>query len=59
MKPAFNGVELGIVLVLFVFVTVMGFLAARWKRSGTLAHRRMGPRRTPIRNVGDLVPRRR
>jgi len=28
-----NGVELGIVIALFVIVTVMGFLAARWRRS--------------------------
>src|SRR5665213_513471 len=28
-----NGVELGIVIALFVIVAVMGFLAARWRRT--------------------------
>src|SRR5450432_3360247 len=31
-----NKVEFSIVLVLFVVVTVMGFLAARWRRRDTL-----------------------
>src|SRR3954451_1059303 len=31
-----NGVELGIFLFLFLLVTVLGFLAARWRRGETL-----------------------
>ncbi len=37
MIPAFNGLEFGIVLGMFVVVTVIGFLATRWRRSGSLA----------------------
>jgi SSS family solute:Na+ symporter len=33
-----NGVELTIVIVFFVLVTVMGFVAARWRRGQTLMH---------------------
>ncbi|MDQ1681362.1 MAG: solute:Na+ symporter, family [Frankiaceae bacterium] len=33
-----KGVQFTIVVVLFVVVTVMGFLAARWKRQGDLRH---------------------
>lgn len=33
-----NGTEFGIVVALFVIVAVMGFLAARWQRSGPLGH---------------------
>src|SRR3954454_7650587 len=33
-----NGVELTIFIVLFGFVSVMGFLAARWRRAKTLAN---------------------
>jgi SSS family solute:Na+ symporter len=33
-----NGVALTIVLVLFVLVTVMGFLAARWRRADNALH---------------------
>src|ERR671927_164642 len=33
-----NAVELTIVVVLFLVVTVMGFMAARWKRGETLMH---------------------
>ena len=33
-----NGVELTIVLVLFVLVTVMGFAAARWRRAQNVMH---------------------
>src|SRR5579875_947716 len=38
MKVAFNGTEFALVVVLFVFVAVLGFLAARWQRGETLAH---------------------
>ena len=31
-----NGVALAVVLVLFVAVTVMGFLAARWRSAGPM-----------------------
>jgi len=31
-----NGVEFGIVIALFVVVTVMGFVAARWRRTGPM-----------------------
>jgi SSS family solute:Na+ symporter len=33
-----NGVEFGIVIALFVLVTGIGFVAARWRRAGTLHH---------------------
>src|ERR671932_1325548 len=33
-----NAVELTIVIVLFLLVTVMGFIAARWRRAETLMH---------------------
>src|SRR6195952_3354104 len=33
-----NGVELTIVLVLFVLVTVMGFAASRWRRAQSVMH---------------------
>jgi solute:Na+ symporter, SSS family len=33
-----NWLELSIVIVLFLIVTVMGFMAARWKRGETLMH---------------------
>src|SRR5436305_569300 len=33
-----NGVELTIVVVLFLVVAVMGFAAARWRRAGSLMH---------------------
>src|SRR5919107_1025570 len=33
-----NGVELTIVIVLFLLVTVMGFVAARWRRAESLMH---------------------
>ena len=29
-----NGVELTIVIVLFLLVTVLGFAASRWRRAG-------------------------
>jgi SSS family solute:Na+ symporter len=35
---AVNGLQLAIVLVLFVFVTVVGFGAARWRRAESLEH---------------------
>ena len=38
MKVPFNGTEFGLVVALFVFVAVLGFLAARWKRGESLAH---------------------
>src|SRR3954467_5370421 len=33
-----NGVELTIVLILFLLVTVMGFAASRWRRAQSLMH---------------------
>ncbi|HWG25929.1 monocarboxylate uptake permease MctP [Actinospica sp.] len=33
-----HGVELGVVVTLFVLVAVLGFLAARWRRSGDANH---------------------
>jgi solute:Na+ symporter, SSS family len=33
-----NGVELTIFIVMFAFVTVIGFVAARWRRAKTLDH---------------------
>jgi SSS family solute:Na+ symporter len=35
---AVKGVELAIFIVLFAFVTVLGFIAARWRRGETLEH---------------------
>ena len=48
-------------VVLFLAVTVMGFLAARWQRSGRQPRppRRVGARRPQVRLVDHLVPRRR
>ena len=34
----FNGVAFGILLALFVIVTVIGFSAARWRRAEDLMH---------------------
>ena len=36
MTPPFDGVEFGILTGVFVLITVLGFIAARWKRRGTL-----------------------
>lgn len=36
MTPPFNGLEFGIVLAMFVIVTVLGFVATRWRRGGAL-----------------------
>lgn len=38
VKPPFNGLEFGIVAGLFALITVIGFLAARWRRGATLAN---------------------
>ncbi len=56
-----NGVALTVLIVLFVLVTVMGFMAARWRRRPTRwsQPRRVGPRRSPLRHLGHLVPARR
>ncbi len=52
--------ELIVFTVLFLGVTVMGFLAARWQRGATpRPPRRVGPRRPQVRLVDHLVPRRR
>ncbi len=37
MIPAFNGLEFGIVLGMFVVVAVIGFAATRWRRGTSLA----------------------
>jgi solute:Na+ symporter, SSS family len=37
MIAAINGVELGVFIALFGFVSVMGFLAANWRRAESLA----------------------
>ncbi len=37
MIPPFSGLEFGIVLAMFVIVTVLGFAATRWRRGATLA----------------------
>lgn len=36
MHPSFNATEFSIVVVLFLLVTVIGFLAARWRRAESL-----------------------
>ncbi|HUZ67435.1 MAG TPA: sodium:solute symporter family protein [Beijerinckiaceae bacterium] len=38
MKAPIDWVALSVFVVLFLIVTGMGFFAARWKRTGTLAH---------------------
>jgi SSS family solute:Na+ symporter len=35
--PSFNGLEFGIVVAMFVVVTVIGFMATRWRRATSLA----------------------
>ena len=37
-KVPFNGVEFGIVITLFLLVAVVGFYAARWRRTESLHH---------------------
>jgi solute:Na+ symporter, SSS family len=37
MIPPFNGLEFGIVVAMFAVVTVLGFVATRWKRATSLA----------------------
>src|SRR5213595_2694401 len=37
MKTGVNGVALTVVILLFVLVTVLGFVAARWRRAPSLA----------------------
>ncbi len=37
MIPAFNGLEFGIVVGMFAVVTVLGFMATRWRRATSLA----------------------
>ena len=55
-----NGVELAIFLFFFLLVTVMGFLAARWRRADSTGQpRRVGPGRPRLRHVHLVVPDRR
>jgi solute:Na+ symporter, SSS family len=37
MIPPFNGLQFGIVVAMFAVVTVVGFMATRWKRAASLA----------------------
>jgi SSS family solute:Na+ symporter len=37
MIPPFNGLEFGIVVAMFVIITVLGFMAVRWHRAPSLA----------------------
>ena len=37
MTPSFNALEFGIVVAMFVIVTILGFLATRWKKATSLA----------------------
>jgi SSS family solute:Na+ symporter len=37
MIPPFNSLEFGIVVAMFAVVTVLGFMASRWKRAASLA----------------------
>ena len=37
MIPPFNGLQFGIVVAMFAVVTVLGFMATRWKRATSLA----------------------
>ncbi len=37
MIPRFDGLEFGIAVAMFAVVTVLGFMAARWKRASSLA----------------------
>ena len=55
-----NGVALAVFIFFFLAVTVMGFLAARWRRRRDAGQpRRMGPGRPVVRHLGHLVPARR
>ena len=57
MKDGINAVALGMVILLFLAVTVMGFMAARWRRGAKLDQpRRMGARRPAVRFLDHLVP---
>src|SRR5512142_1193569 len=38
MKTGVSGLALAVVVVLFLFVTVLGFAAVRWRRAESLAH---------------------
>ena len=52
--------ELIIFTILFLLVTVLGFMAARWQRGGDAGPPgRMGSRRPQVRLVDHLVPARR
>ena len=55
-----NGVALVVLIALFLLVTVLGFMATRFRRGDEPQQpRRVGPRRSQVRHVGDLVPARR
>ena len=55
-----NTVELSVFVFLFGLVSVLGFVAARWRRAAVARPpRRVGPRRAQLRPLGHLVPGRR
>ena len=37
MIPKFDGLEFGIAVAMFAVVTVLGFMATRWRRAASLA----------------------
>ena len=60
MNDGVNGVALAVFIFFFLAVTVMGFLAARWRKAENERQpRRMGPGRPVVRHLGHLVPARR
>ena len=60
MKTEIDGVALAVFIFFFALVTVMGFVAARWRRPDDAGPpRRMGPGRPQVRHLDHLVPGRR
>ena len=57
MTSKMDPVALAVFAFFFVLVTVMGFVAAKWKKPETLASiDEWGPRRAPVRHLGHVVP---
>ena len=54
-----NAVALTVLIALFTLVTVMGFMASKWRPLRHGEPGRMGSRRSQLRDLGHLVPARR
>ena len=50
-----NVVAASVFVFFFALVTVLGFVAARWKSGDLNSYHRMGSRRPPLRQMGDMV----